>query len=87
MGDSSNHFKETSEIARLVDIDGNFVFSNNVVFVATYQGDIAAIDTRSGRTFGERRHQQLMIFYTQEEKYFLLMKVITQLLILKILEI
>ena len=43
--------KETSEIARLVDIDGNFVFSNNVVFVATYQGDIAAIDTRSGRTF------------------------------------
>ena len=43
--------KETSEVARLVDIDGNFVFSNNLVFVATYQGDIAAIDTKSGRTF------------------------------------
>ena len=41
--------KETSEIGRIVDIDGNFVFSGGVAFVATFQGDIAALDTRSGR--------------------------------------
>lgn len=41
--------KETSEIKRIVDIDGNFVFSGGIAFVATFQGDIAALDTRSGR--------------------------------------
>ena len=40
--------KETSELGRLVDIDGNFVFSSSIAFVATYQGNIAAVDTRSG---------------------------------------
>ena len=41
--------KETSEIGRIVDIDGNFVFSSGIAFVATFQGDIAALDSRSGR--------------------------------------
>jgi outer membrane protein assembly factor BamB len=41
--------KETSEIGRIVDIDGNFVFSSGIAFVATFQGDVAALDTRSGR--------------------------------------
>ena len=41
--------KETSEIGRIVDIDGNLVFSGGIAFVATFQGDIAALDTRSGR--------------------------------------
>ena len=41
--------QETSEIGRIVDIDGNFIFSSGVAFVATFQGDIAALDTRSGR--------------------------------------
>ena len=40
--------QETSELGRLVDIDGNFVFSSGIAFVATYQGNIAAVDTRSG---------------------------------------
>ena len=41
--------QETSEIGRIVDIDGNFVFSSGIAFVATFQGDIAALDSRSGR--------------------------------------
>jgi outer membrane protein assembly factor BamB len=41
--------KETSEVGRIVDIDGNFVFSSGIAFVATFQGDIAALDIRSGR--------------------------------------
>ena len=41
--------EETSEIRRIVDIDGNFVFSSSLAFVATFQGDIAALDTRTGR--------------------------------------
>ena len=28
---------------------GNFVFSSGIAFVATFQGDVAALDTRSGR--------------------------------------
>ena len=40
--------QETSELGRLVDIDGNFVFSSGIAFVATYQGNIAAVDSRSG---------------------------------------
>lgn len=41
--------KETSEIGRIIDIDGNFVFSGGIVFVATFQGEVAALDTRTGR--------------------------------------
>ncbi len=41
--------KETSEIGRIIDIDGKFVFSSGIAFVATFQGDIAAVDVRSGR--------------------------------------
>jgi len=41
--------KETSEIGRIIDIDGNFVFSGGIAFVATFQGDVAALDTRTGR--------------------------------------
>lgn len=42
--------EETSEIGRLVDIDGNFSFSSGISFVASYQGNISAIDIRNGRT-------------------------------------
>ena len=41
--------KETSELGRIVDLDGNFVFSSGVAFAATYQGDVAALDINSGR--------------------------------------
>ncbi len=41
--------RETSEIGRIIDIDGNFVFSGGIAFVATFQGDVAALDTRTGR--------------------------------------
>ena len=64
--------KETSEIARLVDIDGNFVFSNKVVFVATYQGDIAAIDTRSGRTLWREKTSTVNDLLYSRGKIFLI---------------
>ena len=42
--------EESSEIGRLVDIDGNFSFSSGISFVASYQGSVSAIDIRNGRT-------------------------------------
>ncbi len=38
-----------TELDRLVDIDGQLAFSDNVIYVATYQGKIAAIDATRAR--------------------------------------
>ena len=62
----------------MVDIDGNFVFSNKVVFVATYQGDIAAIDTRSGRILWREKTSTVNDLLYSRGKIFLLMKMIMQ---------
>jgi outer membrane protein assembly factor BamB len=44
----------SSEIERQVDIDGDMLLSDNMLFAVSYQGRIAAIDTRSGRKMWER---------------------------------
>ncbi len=38
-----------SELERLVDIDADPIASNGVIYVVTYQGRIAAVDTRDGK--------------------------------------
>ena len=43
-----------SEIERIVDIDGSMAFSGSELYVASYQGRLAAIDTRSGRRLWQR---------------------------------
>lgn len=37
-----------TEIERLVDVDGRFVFSNGIIYVASYQGQLAAVQAVSG---------------------------------------
>ena len=44
----------TSEIARIVDIDGSMALQGSELYVASYQGRVVAIDTRSGRRMWQR---------------------------------
>ncbi len=44
-----------SELERLADIDGDPIVIGGGVFVATYQGDVAAIEQRSGRLAWRRK--------------------------------
>jgi len=43
-----------SEIERIVDIDGSMALQGSELYVASYQGRMAAIDTRSGRRLWQR---------------------------------
>ena len=43
-----------SEIERIVDIDGSMALQGNELYVASYQGRLAGIDTRSGRRLWQR---------------------------------
>lgn len=43
-----------SEIERIVDIDGSMALQGSELYVASYQGRLAAIDTRSGRRLWQR---------------------------------
>ena len=43
-----------SEIERMVDIDGSMAVQGSELYVASYQGRLAAIDTRSGRRLWQR---------------------------------
>jgi outer membrane protein assembly factor BamB len=44
----------TSEIERIVDIDGSMALQGSDLYVASYQGRLAAIDPRSGRKLWQR---------------------------------
>lgn len=43
-----------SEIERIVDVDGTMAIAGTELYVASYQGRIAALDTRSGRKLWQR---------------------------------
>lgn len=44
-----------SELERMVDIDGGLLLSGGVVYVVTYQGQLAALDLQSGRPLWQRQ--------------------------------
>jgi outer membrane protein assembly factor BamB len=44
-----------SAVEQMVDIDNSMVISDGVVYVASYQGSIAAIDLHSGEIFWEKK--------------------------------
>ncbi len=43
-----------SELDRVVDIDGGLVLSGNTLYVVSYQGRVAGLDTESGRILWQR---------------------------------
>ena len=44
-----------SEIERLVDVDGQFIISNGVIYVSSYQGRLAAIQAIDGEALWSRK--------------------------------
>ncbi len=44
-----------SELERMVDIDGGLLLSGGVLYVVTYQGQLAALDLQSGRPLWQRQ--------------------------------
>lgn len=44
-----------SEIERLIDIDGDAVIDQNVLYIASYQGRVTAVDTRRGQLIWSRK--------------------------------
>jgi outer membrane protein assembly factor BamB len=47
--------KGRSEIERLVDVDGQFILSNGVIYVSSYQGRLAAIQAIDGEELWSRK--------------------------------
>ncbi len=47
--------KGRSEIERLVDIDGNIVLFDKMLYVATFQGNIAAINSWDGKIYWQKK--------------------------------
>ena len=45
----------SSELERIVDIEGKSVVTNNVLVSASYQGNITAIDLQQGRPFWQEK--------------------------------
>jgi outer membrane protein assembly factor BamB len=45
----------SSEIERQVDVDGNLLISENTLYAVAYQGQLVAIDLRSGQRLWERK--------------------------------
>ena len=46
--------KGRTELDRIVDIDGDFIFEGPKAYASTYQGHVASIDVRSGRPIWQR---------------------------------
>lgn len=46
--------KGRSELERMVDINSKLLVSNNILYVVTYQGQLAAVDSNSGRILWQR---------------------------------
>lgn len=46
--------KGSTEIERLVDVDGRFILEGNVLYAVGYQGRLVAIDTATGQRFWDR---------------------------------
>lgn len=44
-----------SEIERIVDIDGTMELANGILYAASYQGSVVAIDVRSGRKIWQQK--------------------------------
>ena len=45
-----------SELERIVDIDGDFIVEGGLIYVSSYQGKIAALELKSGRTVWQQEN-------------------------------
>ena len=60
-----------SEIERLVDIDGQFILRNGVIYVSSYQGRLAAIQAIDGEELWSRKFSSFNSIAIDEEAIYL----------------
>ena len=60
-----------SEIERLVDLDGQFVIRDGVIYVSSYQGDLAAVAAESGQVIWSRKFSSFKAMDIDENSLYL----------------
>ena len=60
-----------TEIERLVDIDGQFLLRNGIVYVSTYQGRLAAIQAINGNVLWSRKFSSFQSIVADDEALYL----------------
>lgn len=60
-----------SEIERLVDLDGQFVIRDGVIYVSSYQGDLAAVTVESGQVIWSRKFSSFKALDIDESSLYL----------------
>ena len=60
-----------SEIERLVDLDGQFVLRDGVIYVSAYQGDLTAVTEASGQVLWTRKFSSYQAIEIDDEALYL----------------
>ncbi len=60
-----------SEIERLVDLDGQFVLRDGVIYVSAYQGDLTAVTEASGQVLWTRKFSSFQAIEIDDEALYL----------------
>ncbi len=60
-----------TEIERLVDLDGQFLLLNNIVYVSSFQGDLVALELESGQVLWSRKFSSFQPMDADDEALYL----------------
>ena len=60
----------SNELDRMVDIDGRFVVENNIAYVSTFQGNVAAINIESGDAIWTQEASSVVGLSTDDDRIY-----------------
>ncbi|MCP4485884.1 MAG: outer membrane protein assembly factor BamB [Gammaproteobacteria bacterium] len=66
-----SHSVGRSEIERLVDIDGQFILKDGIIYVSTYQGKLAAIQAHNGNVLWSRKFSSYQAIVADEDALYI----------------
>ncbi len=66
-----SHAVGRTEIERLVDIDGQFILKDGIVYVSTYQGKLAAIQALNGNVLWSRKFSSYQAIVADEDALYI----------------
>ena len=66
-----SHATGRTEIERLVDIDGQFLLKDGIIYVSTYQGRLAAVQAISGDVIWSRKFSAYQAIIADEEALYI----------------
>ena len=66
-----SHPTGRTEIERLVDIDGQFILKDGIIYVSTYQGKLAAIQAIDGNVLWSRKFSSYLSIVADEDALYL----------------